>query len=118
MWRFRAMATPEPVTSTRRSLHYAWVVAGVTFLTLLATAGVRSAPGVLIVPFEQDFGWSRATISVAGSLHVMLALALLALGVSLTTLMTAPWQLMLLWGVVVGGGAGMTALALGATVVN
>ena len=46
-------------------LHYAWVVAGLTFLVLLATAGVRSAPGVLIVPLEREFGWSRATISFA-----------------------------------------------------
>jgi sugar phosphate permease len=129
------------LTRRGRRLHYAWIVAGVTFLTLLATAGIRSAPGVLIVPFEQEFGWSRATISVAVSINLMLygltgpfaaalldrigiratmmlALALLATGVSLTTLMTAPWQLVLLWGVVVGGGTGMTALALGATVVN
>ena len=129
------------LTAPGRRLHYAWIVAGVTFLTLLATAGIRSAPGVLIVPFEQDFGWSRATISVAISINLvlygltgpfaaalldrigiratmMLALTLLAAGVSLTTLMTAPWQLVLLWGVVVGGATGMTALALGATVVN
>ncbi len=122
-------------------MHYAWIVAAVTFLTLLATAGIRSAPGVLIVPFEQDFGWSRATISLAVSINLMLygltgpfaaalldrlgvrvtmmlALVLVAAGVALTTLMTAPWQLMLLWGVVVGGGTGMAALALGATVVN
>ena len=124
-----------------RRMHYAWIVAGVTFLTLLATAGIRSAPGVLIVPFEQEFGWSRATISLAVSVNLllygltgpfaaalldrigvrttmMLALTLLAAGVASTTLMTAPWQLVLLWGVVVGGGTGMTALALGATVVN
>ena len=124
-----------------RRMHYAWIVAGVTFFTLLATAGIRSAPGVLIVPFEQEFGWSRATISAAVSVNLvlygltgpfaaalldrigvratmLLALTLLATGVALTTLMTAPWQLVLLWGVVVGGGTGMTALALGATVVN
>src|SRR6185295_778535 len=129
------------LTAPGRRMHYAWIVAGVTFLTLLATAGIRSAPGVLIVPFEQDFGWSRATISVAVSINLllygltgpfaaalldrlgvrttmMLALVLVAAGVALTTLMTAPWQLMLLWGVVVGGGTGMAALALGATVVN
>ena len=122
-------------------LHYAWIVAGLTFLVLLATAGIRSAPGILIVPFEQEFGWSRATISMAISVNlllygltgpfaaalldrlgvrgtVVLALVLLGTGVSLTTLMTAPWQLVLLWGVVIGGGTGMTALALGATVVN
>jgi sugar phosphate permease len=38
--------------------------------------------------------------------------------VALTPLMTAAWQLILLWGVVVGAGTGMTALVLGATIVN
>ncbi|OWK41774.1 MFS transporter [Fimbriiglobus ruber] len=130
----------QPTTSRNR-LHYAWVVAGVTFLILLASAGVRSTPGVLIVPVEREFGWSRATISLAISVNLMLygfigpfaaalmgglglrrtvviSLSVVATGVMLTTLMTAPWQLVLLWGVVVGGGTGMTALVLGATVVN
>jgi sugar phosphate permease len=123
------------------ALHYAWIVAGLTFLVLLATAGVRSAPGVLIVPLEREFGWGRATISLAVSVNLVLygligpfaaalmerlgvrrtmlcSLAVVALGVALTTRMSAPWQLLLLWGVVVGGGTGMTALVLGATVVN
>lgn len=129
---------------TRRGpsgLHYAWVVAGVTFLVLLATAGVRSAPGVLIVPLEREFGWSRATVSFAISVNLVLygligpfaaalmgrlgvrktvlaSLVVVSTGVALTTRMTAPWQLVLLWGVVVGAGTGMTALVLGATVVN
>src|SRR5437016_14483263 len=47
----------------RGKLHYAWVVAAVTFLALLVAAGLRSTPGVLIVPLEAEFGWSRATIS-------------------------------------------------------
>jgi sugar phosphate permease len=121
--------------------HYAWVVAAVTFLTLLAAAGVRATPGVLIVPLERDFGWSRTVISSAVSVNLLLygligpfaaalldslgvrktmalALGLVAAGAALTTVMRAPWQLVLLWGVVVGGGTGMTALALGATVVN
>ena len=121
-------------------LHYAWVVAAVTFLTLLVAAGLRSAPGVLIVPLEAEFGWSRATISFAVGLNIFLygligpfaaavmdrfglrrtmlaALALIAAGVALTPLMTRPWQLVLLWGVVVGIGSGSTALVLGATVV-
>jgi len=122
-------------------LHYAWVIAAVTFLTLLTAAGTRATPGVLIVPLEQAFGWSRATISAAVSVNLVLyglmgpfaaalldrlgvratmliSLALVAVGVALTSLMTAAWQLVLLWGVVVGSGTGMTALALGATVVN
>ncbi|HYM29650.1 MAG TPA: MFS transporter [Candidatus Cybelea sp.] len=126
---------------SRRPMHYGWIVAGVTFLTLLAAAGIRSAPGVLMVPLEQEFGWTRAGISFAVSVNLVLyglmgpfaaglvdwlgirrtmciSVALVVAGVSATTLMTAEWQLVLLWGVVVGGGTGMTALALSATVVN
>src|SRR3979409_1607028 len=127
--------------TTMRRYHYAWVLAGRTFLTLLATAGVRATPGVLIVPLEREFGWSRGTISLAISVNLLLygligpfaaalmdrvgvrrtmlgSLAAVATGVALSTRISAPWQLVLLWGVVVGGGTGMTALVLGATVVN
>ncbi len=132
-----ALATPP----AQRRLHYAWIVAGVTFLTLLAAAGIRSTPSVLLVPLEREFGWSRAAISFAVSINLILyglmgpfsaalvdrlgaratmliAMTTLAIGVSLTSLMTATWQLVLLWGIVVGGGSGMIALALAATVVN
>src|SRR5438876_10241757 len=96
-------------------LHYAWVVAGVTFLTLLVAAGLRSTPGVLIVPLEAEFDWSRATISFAVGLNIFLygligpfaaavmdrfglrrtmlaALALIAAGVALTPQMTRASQ--------------------------
>ena len=124
----------------QRKLHYAWIVAGVTFLTLLVAAGLRATPGVLIVPLETEFGWSRATISFAIGVNIFLygligpfaaavmdrfglrrtmlaALICIAAGVALTPLMTRSWQLILLWGVVVGTGSGATALVLGATVV-
>jgi sugar phosphate permease len=124
----------------RGKLHYAWVIAAITFLTLLVAAGLRSTPGVLIVPLEVEFGWSRATISFAVGLNIFLygligpfaaavmdrfglrrtmlaALACIAAGVALTPLMARPWQLVLLWGVVVGIGSGSAALVLGATVV-
>ena len=117
----------------QRKLHYAWIVAGVTFLTLLVAAGLRATPGVLIVPLETEFGWSRATISFAIGLNIFLygligpfaaavmdrfglrrtmlaALACIAAGVALTPLMTRSWQLIVLWGVVVGTGSGATAL--------
>jgi MFS family permease len=121
--------------------HYAWIVAAVTFAVLLVSAGIRATPGVLMVPLEHEFGWTRATISLAISVNLvlyglmgpfaaalmerlgvrrtmLLALAALAAGVGATTLMTRPWQLVLLWGVVVGAGTGMGALVLGAVVVN
>ena len=124
-----------------RSLHPAWLALTVTFLVLLAAAAVRATPGVLFLPLEREFGWSRSTVSLAVSLNILLyglvgpfagalmqrlgvrrttilALGLLTAGVSLSTLVTQPWQLVLLWGVVVGTGSGMAALVLGATIVN
>jgi sugar phosphate permease len=120
-------------------LHYGWVVVGVTFLVLLVGAGVRATPSILIVPLQQEFGWSTATISAAIAVNIFLygmigpfavavierfglrrsvcgALLLLAVGVALTALMRAPWQMMLLWGVLVGSGTGMISTVLGATI--
>ena len=125
----------------RDPIHPAWIVAGVTFLTLLAASGFRSTPGVLIVPLQEEFGWSRATISLAVSINLLLfgfsgpfaaalmerfgvrrvtvgALVTVAAGSALTTLMREPWQLALLWGVVVGLGTGAMASVLAATVAN
>jgi MFS family permease len=126
-------------TVSRPRLHYSWVVAAVTFLVLLGSSGFRSTPGVLIVPLEEAFGWSRATISLAVSVNLVLfglcgpfaaaamvrfgvrrvvlaGLLAVAAGSSLTVWMTAPWQLVLLWGVAVGLGTGTMAAVLAATV--
>ena len=122
-------------------IHYAWIVFAVAFITLLAASGIRSTPGVLMVPLEGEFGWSRATISLAVSINLLLygfvgpfaaammdrwgirpvvagALLFIAAGAALTTLMTLPWQLYLLWGIVVGLGAGAMATVFAATVAN
>jgi sugar phosphate permease len=129
------------VLSHLSGVHYAWIVFAVTFITLLAASGTRSTPGVLMVPLEGEFGWSRATISLAVSINLVLfgfvgpfaaammdrwgirpvvagALLLIAAGAALTTLMTVPWQLYLLWGIVVGLGAGTMATVFAATVAN
>ncbi|HTS91025.1 MAG TPA: MFS transporter [Stellaceae bacterium] len=120
-------------------IHYAWIVATVTFLVLLAAAGVRSAPTVFIVPIENEFHWSRSTLSFAVALNLLLygllgpfsaafmdrigirvtttlALAIMAAGLALTLVMETAWQLVLLWGVVIGSGSGLAALVLGAVV--
>lgn len=55
-----------------RTVHYAWLVAGVTFLVLLCGAGVRATPGVLILPLEHEFGWTDATISGAIAVNLLL----------------------------------------------
>src|SRR6266851_2760501 len=120
-------------------LHYAWIVAGVTFFALLASAGIRATNALLVLPLEHDFGWDRATVSLAVSVNLLLyglcgpfagalmtrfgmrrvmlvALSTLALAVGLSSLMRSAWQLSLLWGVMVGLGSGSMALVLGAMV--
>ena len=121
--------------------HYAWVVLAITFVVLLISAATRATPGVLMVPLEQEFGWSRATISIAISINLLLygltgpfaaglvnrygprrvmavAAFLMGLGTLATITMKHPWQLIALWGVVVGTGTGIIAIVLGATVVQ
>ncbi|WP_159715865.1 MFS transporter, partial [Geminicoccus flavidas] len=122
-----------------RDIHYGWVVAATTFLAMLATAGAMGAPGVMIVPLQQEFGWQTADISSALAVRLVLfglmgpfaaafmnhygirqvviaALLLILTGLLGSFLMAEIWQLVLLWGVIVGIGTGMTALVLGATV--
>lgn len=126
-------AAPNP------RLHYAWIVAAVTFMTILVVAGVRASPGILVVPLENEFGWSRATISLAIGISILLhgaigpfsaaimnrygvtrmmlfALTMIAIGVSATPFMTQSWHLVLLWGVMVGTGAGAIANVLAVTI--
>src|SRR6266576_5126125 len=122
-----------------KRVHYAWVVAAVTFIALLGAAGFRATPSILIVPLQAEFGWNRAIISVAVSINLILfglmgpfaaalmdrfglrivtvgALITISTGALLTTVMNSPWQLYLLWGVVVGLGTGCMASVLAATV--
>ncbi|WP_315812315.1 MFS transporter [Bradyrhizobium sp. SZCCHNR2028] len=123
----------------RRNIHYGWIMVAVTFFTALVSAGTVGAPGVFIVPLQQEFGWSTAEISSALSIRFVLFglmapfaaallnryglrnITLLAQLIVVTALlsslaMTHVWHLVLLWGVVIGIGTGMTALVLGATI--
>ncbi|MGU3497472.1 MFS transporter [Mycobacterium sp. C31M] len=120
-------------------VHWAWVVAGVSFVALLASAAFRSVPGVFMVPLHEEFGWSHGTIGLAMSVNMTLfgvtapfaaalmdrfgvrpvlsaALTLIAAGSALSITMTAGWQLVLLWGVLVGIGTGAISMGFVATV--
>lgn len=118
-------------------LHYAWIIVAVTFVVVAVTAGVRAAPGILIVPLETEFHWSRATISLAIGVNLLLygmigpfaaaamdrfgtrrsmllALVATTIAVALTPAMRESWQLVLLWGVVVGLATGFVGAYLAA----
>lgn len=121
--------------------HYGWIVVGVTAATLIVSAGVRSAPGVMIHPLEVELGWSRATISFAVSIGLLLfglagplagwlmdrfgprlvmlgGLALIGASMAAGAAMTSLWQLNLFWGALSGLGTGVAAQVLGAAVAN
>jgi sugar phosphate permease len=125
----------------KQKIHPGWIAVTVTFFTLMASAGYRSAPSVLIVPLEDAFGWSRSQIALAVSINVLLfglvapfaaalmerftvrkvvmsALALVSLSATSTVFMTQPWHLWALWGIGVGVGAGSMALVFAATIAN
>ncbi len=116
-------------------------MAAVTFVTIVGAAGFASLPGLLIDPLHEEFGWSRGLIGFAVSVNLALygltapfaaalmdrfgirkvvacALTVIAAGAALTVFMTAAWQLILCWGVLVGIGSGSMALAFAATVTN
>jgi predicted MFS family arabinose efflux permease len=130
------------VVQTRRfGQRYAFVVVGLVFTCLLAAAGLRSAPGVLLIPWIKAFGWNRGVISLAIAIGIFLyglmgpfaaalmlsfgvrrvlvtALALMALSTSASFFMNSPWELILTWGIMSGLASGCIAMTLGATIVN
>lgn len=124
-----------------KKIHPAWIAFAVTFLTLMATAGFRSAPSVMIIPLEDAFGWSRSQVSLAIAINVLLygliapfaaalmekftvrkvvmsALTFVAASAALTVFISQPWHLWALWGVCVGIGTGSMALVFAATIAN
>ncbi|MDE3177958.1 MAG: MFS transporter [Pseudomonadota bacterium] len=122
-----------------RGLHYGWVVVAVAFVVALTTAGAMGLPGALLRPLEREFGWSAADISSALALRILLfglmapfaaalmeryglrrvilcAIAMISAGLIAAMFMTQLWQLVVLWGIVVGLGTGMTALVMAAII--
>jgi sugar phosphate permease len=123
----------------KRGIHYGWVIVAVTFITTLTTAGAMGLPGALILPLSREFGWDVAEISSAIAMRLVLfglmapiaaalietygvrkvviaAIGFIVSGLLLALVMTSLWHLVLLWGIVVGIGTGMTALVLGAII--
>ncbi len=125
----------------KSKIHPAWIVAAITFLTLIAAAAFRSTTSVLFEPLESSFGWTRSQTSLAVTVNLLfygltapfaavlmerfsvkkvalVALGLIASGTILTVYMTEVWHLVLLWGVFVGLGTGGLALVFASIVAN
>jgi sugar phosphate permease len=121
--------------------HYGWVVLAVTLLALVTTAGFRSAVGVLVVPLEEEYGWSTASISVAAGLNlvvyglggvfaagfyerfgvrrcIVVALGAIALASLASLAINAVWQFALLWGAMMGLATGAVGVTLAAVIAS
>ncbi|MFJ6535463.1 MFS transporter [Paenarthrobacter sp. NPDC091711] len=133
--------TGKTPSGKNRRLHPAWIVAAVAFLALVGAAGFRAAPGVLMVPLQEEFGWSTTVLSLAVSINLVLfgltapfaaalmerfgirkvtslALCLIGLGSALTVFVNQSWQILLTWGLLIGLGTGSMALVFAATIAN
>ncbi|MBP1931432.1 MFS transporter [Ammoniphilus resinae] len=129
------------IETKQKSSSIYWIIVAITFLTLLISAGVRSTPGILIVPLEESLGWERSAVTFPLAINLILyglcgpfaaalmerygvkpimvfALLLLSIGTGVSSFMTAEWHMTLLWGLVVGLGAGLTSSVLGAVIAN
>lgn len=124
-----------------KKLHYSWVILVVTFISIIVAGIIRSSSGIFIDPFETEFGWGRPAISFAFAVGLFLygfsgpfmaafvdifglkkmmlySMAILTVGLSLTFVMNSEWQLILIWGVMLGIGSGLFLTVLSTQVAN
>ena len=123
--------------ASRFGIHYGWLVVFVIFLVLLFSAGIRNIPGLIVIPLEQEFGWTRSAISFAIGISILMyglggpfsgrligrfgpmrllvgALTISALGTAALFYLQNIVQLTLVWGVLVGITTGVLGMPLGA----
>lgn len=116
-----------------------WTVAAGAALAIVTAGAFSTLAGLLVGPLHEDLGWSRASVGLGSLVNMVVygasapfaaalmdrfgmrrvavgALCLVGAGAGLATTMTAPWQFVLYWGVLVGLGTGATATTFAATV--
>ncbi|MFB7162920.1 MFS transporter [Streptomyces sp. NPDC056242] len=129
-------SSPRP---HRRKPGSPWTVAAGAALAIVTAGAFSTLAGLLVGPLHEDLGWSRASVGLGSLVNMVVygasapfaaalmdrfgmrrvavgALCLVGAGAGLATTMTAPWQFVLYWGVLVGLGTGATATTFAATV--
>lgn len=124
-----------------KRLHYSWIILAISFFSIIVAGIVRSSSGVFIEPFESEFGWDRSIISLAFAVGLFLygisgpfmaalievlglkkmmigSMATLLVGTLLTLVMNQPWQLILIWGIIIGLGSSLFLTVLSPYVAN
>jgi MFS family permease len=125
----------------RRAFFYGWVVVAVAAVVLVATAGVRAAPGAFLLSMQQEPGWTTGALSFAAAIGILtfglagpvsgrlmaaigikavtvLSLVLTAGALLASTAAHEIWQLTIFFGLVAGLGSGLVASVLGPTIAN
>jgi len=125
---------------TKPKIHYAWFILLLVFIALLSSQGVRLSFGAFITPWEEEFSTSRSVISLVAfisyivfaisqpyvgklidtyGIRTIFTISSLIIGISmiLTFFVTAPWQLMILYGVIASIGFGGSSNVVGSIAV-
>lgn len=124
-----------------KRVHYSWFILIVTFFSIIVAGITMSSSGVFIEPLEKEFHWDRSTIALAFAVSLFLygisgpfmaalleviglkkmmlgAMATLVLGMTLTFVMSESWQLIVIWGGIIGLGASLFLTVLSPYVAN
>ncbi|MDA0263575.1 MAG: MFS transporter [Chloroflexi bacterium] len=106
-------------------IHYAWIVIAIAAFMHMAGGSIRQAFGVLIVPLQDDMGWSPATVTLAYSLAsitgallaplsgictdrygarkvIMVGVFTFAVGAAMTGVVSEVWHLWISYGLFLG----------------
>jgi sugar phosphate permease len=133
--------TVRSSVGTAQAFRFGWVVLAIAVFVVVLGAGTRAAPGALLLGIEQDTGWSASQVALAGAAGLLLlglggpvsgvlidrfgirrvtvfALLLTAVGMGGSSFTRELWQLVLLFGLVSGFGAGLVASSLGPVIAN
>jgi predicted MFS family arabinose efflux permease len=125
----------------RRTLFYGWIVVAVAAVVLVATAGVRAAPGAFLLSMGEEPGWTTGALSFAAAVGILTyglagpisgrlmaaigvrAVTLLSLAITAGALVASTfsreiWQLTIFFGLLAGLGSGLVASVLGPTIAN
>ncbi|WHZ05685.1 MFS transporter [Neobacillus sp. YX16] len=124
-----------------KRIHYSWFILVITFFSIIVAGIVMSSSGVFIDPLEKEFGWDRSIIALAFAISLFLygisgpfmaallevnglkkmmivSMATLLTGILLTLMMNQSWQMILIWGVIIGLGASLFLTVVSPYVAN
>ena len=115
-----------------RRMDYRWIILATGFTVLFFNGGSRSALGLMLKPMVDDLDWSRSVLSAGITAYMVISAlampfvgrladrydlrwimgigaAIGAVGIGLMSVVSSPWQLFLIYGVVFAlGNAGIS----------